>query len=525
MKNAVVEDLSGRYRTDTHRDGRGTARENGLPPRRLGLVRRAALSRWFRLVAILIICGAVIFAASSALPSRYSSVAWVRVTTALDATKGAKVDLIKDQRAAAQAFVAPRVSDDLRRRFGTRMSGVRSLVATAIIASPLIRIDVEASSAELAAQVANRASAFVVDDLRNRARMAAAAKAKAETSELVAISVRIDDLASQLTNVSVSNPDYPALKARLSAPTAEYGAVSIAAAADTLQARVKDGGLEVFAEATRPTVATFPNPLSWAIIGDLAIFLIALGALYGREELVGKFRTGSASESRRSGTTVLGVLPTTAGMFPAGIAPGAGTTADEVGLTLVHLLGRDGPAIVLIADAVDDAPETIAQRVARAVAESGVRVVFGVCRSISTPDGHEKIDEPSFSTPLTRTGDQPDTGQMLVLDTGIPVNELTTTRARSVLQRLFQFGDFLILAAPSPTVEPGTLTMTQFADASVLIAQQGVTRLRDAERAATRLRRVGGNLIGVLVDPADSTAPAPRAARYSPRSDVPATLA
>ena len=485
------------------------------------MVRRGVSSRWFRLVAILIICGGVIFAFSSALPSRYSSVAWVRVTTALDSTKGAKVDLIKDQRAAAQAFVAPRVSDDLRRRFGTRMSGVSSIIATAIIASPLISIDVEASSAELAAQVANRASAFVVDDLRNRARRVAAAKAKTETSDLVAISVRIDDLASQLTNVLVSNPAYPALKARLSAPIAEYGAVSTAAAADTLQARVKGGGLEVFAEATRPTVATFPNPVSWAIIGDFAILLIALGVLYGREELVGVFRNGSASESRRSGTTVLGVLPTTAGMFPAGTVPGAGTTADEIGLALVHLLGRTGPAIVLIADAVDDAPETIAQRVARAVAASGVRVVFAVCRSVSTPEDLDEMDVPRFSTPLTRAGDQPDTGQLLVLDTGFPVNELTTTRARSVLQRLFQFGDFLILAAPSPTVEPGTLTMTQFADASVLIAQQGVTRLRDAERAATRIRRVGGNLLGVLVAPVDPIAPAPHASPYSPMPVAP----
>ena len=101
----------------------------------------------------------------------------------------------------------------------------------------------------------------------------------------------------------------------------------------------------------------------------------------------------------------------------------------------------------------------------------------------------------------------------LVLVAGIPVNELTTARARSVLQRLFQFGDVLILAAPSPTVEPGTLKMTQFADVSVLTAHHGVTRLRDAERAATRLRRVGGNLLGVLVDP---VAPAQHASSKSP---------
>ena len=523
----MVEGFSGRYPPDTHRRGRRIAQAQDRPPRRLGVIRRAALSRWFRLVPVLIIAGAGIFAASSALPSRYSSVAWVRMATAIAPKRGTKFDLIKNQRAAVQAFVAPPVTADLQHRFGNRLGGVSSFVATGILASPLIRIDVEASSAELAAQVADRTTVFVVNDLQDRARAAAAARAKVETANLAARMARIDDLASQLTNVVVLNPAYPALEARLGAAIADYGAVSAAAAADTLQARIADGGLEVYAGATRPSAPTFPNPLIWSIIGDLAILLIALGVLHGREELVGRFRTGSASESRRSGTTVLGVLLTQAGTFPSGTAPGAGTTTDEIGLQLVHLLGRSGPAIVLIADAVDDAPETVAQRVAQAVAESGVRVVFAVCRSISTPEALAEMDAPRFSTPFARAGDQPDTGQMLVLDSGIPVNELTTTRARIVLQRLFEFGDFLVLAAPSPTVEPGTLTMTQFADVSVLIAQHGVTRLREVEQAGNRLRRVGGNLLGVLVTPVDPIAPVQHAVPYSPtpRSDVPATLA
>ena len=506
----MVESFSGRYPPHPQRPGRARASVVDDPVRRSRGRRPAWRSRAFRLVVILLICGALIFAASSALPKRYSSVAWVRVAPVVNATKRANGDLIKNQRAAVQAFMAPRLAAELKRRFSGQLADVRSLIATGILASPLIRIDVEASTASLATRVADRAVGFVVSDLQHRARAKAAAKSRVESSDLAALTVKINDLAPQLASILVADPTYPAVKARIDAATAEYSAAAAAAAADSLQARVADGGLEVFAPATRPTTPTFPSPVSWSIIGDFMILLIALGVLYGRDELGGRFVNGSASESRRSGTTVLGVLPTPAGTFPPGTVSGAGTTPDEIGLQLVHLLGRTGPAIVLIAGVVGAAPETIARQVAQAVAEAGVRVVFAVCRSISTPDDLGDGDVPKFSTPLALVSDRDHTHRMLVLDAGVPVNELTATRARSILQRLFEFGDVLVLAAPSPTVEPGTLTMTQFADASVLIAQHGVTRLRDAERAATRLRRVGGNLLGVLVDPGR---PKPSAAR------------
>ncbi len=434
------------------------------------------------------------------MPKSYSSVAWIRVANSIAVTKGTTVDLAKDQRAAVQAFVAPRLTTDLKKRFGARMDEVSSLVATGILASPLIRIDSEASTANLATQVADRAAVFVVNDLQSRARARAAANAKVEIASLADLTAKIDDLAAQLTPVLALSPSYPALKARLNAATVNFRDASSVAAADVLQARVADGGLEVYAEATRPTDPNFPNPVSWAIIGDLAILLVAVGVLYGREELVGRFLSGGASESRRSGTTVLGVLPTRAGVFPPGTAPGAGTTPDEIGLQLVHLLGRAGPRIVLISDAAGGAPQATASRVAQAVAQSGVRVVFAVCRSISTPGDRADTQAPDFSKFSSLDGPQDHDGRMLVLDDGIAVNELTAAHAQAVLRDLRNFGDYIVLATPSPSVEPGTLVLTQIADVSILIAHRRVTRLRDAERAATRLRRVGGNLLGTLVD-------------------------
>ena len=41
----------------------------------------------------------------------------------------------------------------------------------------------------------------------------------------------------------------------------------------------------------------------------------------------------------------------------------------------------------------------------------------------------------------------------------------------------------------------------ELADTTVLVAHHGSTKLRDAECAGTRLRRVGGSVFGVLIDP------------------------
>jgi len=81
--------------------------------------------------------------------------------------------------------------------------------------------------------------------------------------------------------------------------------------------------------------------------------------------------------------------------------------------------------------------------------------------------------------------------------------------------RLTEQCEYVVIAAQSPTVEPATLVLAELADATVMIAQHGETKLRDAERAGTRLRRVGGAVLGVLSDPAK---PGAASAAFVPRA-------
>ena len=212
---------------------------------------------------------------------------------------------------------------------------------------------------------------------------------------------------------------------------------------------------------------------------------------------------------------MLGVLPRANGVLPRGVVTGAGTTVDEIGLQLVHLLGRSKPNVVLLCGVDGPAPEVTARRIAQSIAESGARVVFAGCRGVADHKSDEEFEAPVPRARLSVVHEQQTGGRLRVLDDGIAVSELTVARARTVLRRLTEQCEYVVIAAQSPTVEPATLVLAELADATVMIAQHGETKLRDAERAGTRLRRVGGAVLGVVSDPAK---PGIASAAYVPRA-------
>jgi hypothetical protein len=484
-----------------------------------GGVMRVLRRRGLLLMGIFFISAGLIYAGSSQLPKRYASVAWIRVTDDtqnLFVKAGQSVDLTKEQRAVITTLESPKLSAALQKKFGSQFSDISSVAATGLEASPLIRIDSEASSPELAQHSADAAADFVVNYRGDKARAKLASRATVERDTAKNFEATLNDYANQLAQIpNTADPRRPALQTKLDAAKADFTTASTAANADTTASKTADGGLELYEPAIRPVDPAFPKPTSWAIIGGLAILLISVGVVYGREELVGRFRSGDSSESRRAGARVLGVLPTAGGALPRGVVTGAGATVDEVGLQLVHLLGRSKPNVVLLCGVDGAAPEATARRVAQAIAESGARVVFAACRGVSETVGADEFEAPVPRARLSVVHEQQTGGRLRVLDDGIAVNELTVARARTVLRRLTEQCEYVVIAAPSPTVEPSSLVLAELADATVMIAQHGVTKLRDAERAGTRLRRVGGAVLGVLVDPAK---PGPASAAYVTRA-------
>ncbi len=484
----------------------------------LGGVMRLLRRRGLLLLGIFAIAFALIYAGSSQLPKRYSSVAWIKVkdpSQNLFIKSGITVDLTKEQRAAILTLESPRLRAALQKSVGAKFNDIQDVSATGLEASPLIRVDTTASTPELAEKTANIVAQFAVGDRTTKAQkvlLTAAGVQQKSADELVS---KVTDLSRQLQGMPTTNAAYAQLSARLDSATAALRDASTQADTSRTQAGVVDGGMAIYEDATLPVDPDFPKPLSWSIIGGLALLLISIAVVYGREELAGRFRSGDASESRRAGTRVLGVVPTANGSIPRGVVTGAATTIDEVGLQLVHLLGRGKPNVVVLCGVDGPAPEGAARHLAQAIAESGARVVYAGCRGVAYSADDDAFEAPVPRARLSVVHEQQTGGRMRVLDDGISIGELTVARARTIMRRLTEQCEYVVIAAPSPTIEPATLVLAELADATVMVAEHGVTKLRDAERAATRLRRVGGAVLGVIVDPAR---PGPISATFVPRT-------
>ncbi len=474
---------------------------------------RVLRRRGLLLLGVFVVAFGVIYAGSSQLSKQYSSVAWVKINDSSENVfndLGKSVDVTKEQRAVIVSTETPRLRETLEKALGTkRFADVDAVVATGLEASPLIRIDASASTPQLAEASANIGADFVVADRAEKARKKFNKSAAANREQADTLKVAVTALQGDLDSVLPTSSGYPTLKAELDAKVGQLGITLSRAEQQTTDALTADGGVEVYEEATRPLDADFPKPMSWAILGGLAILLVAIAVVYGREELAGRFRSGDSSESRRAGARILGVLPGARGAVPRGVVTGAGATVDEVGLQLVHLLGRSKPNVVLLCGVDGPAPEGTARRIAQAIAESGARVVYAACRGVADVAGDDQFEAPVPRARLSVVHEQQTGGRLRVLDDGIAVSELTVARARTVLRRLTEQCEYVVIAGPSPTVEPATLVLAELSDATLMIAQHGVTKLRDAERAGTRLRRVGGAVLGVLSDPAKPGAASP----------------
>ena len=127
----------------------------------LGGVMRVLRRRGLLLLGIFVVSAGLIYVASSQLPKRYSSVAWIRVTDDtqnLFIKSGQSVDLAKEQRAVIQTLQSPRLRSSLEKALGKDFPDVSAVAATGLEASPLIRIDSEASTPLIAEHAANAAA-------------------------------------------------------------------------------------------------------------------------------------------------------------------------------------------------------------------------------------------------------------------------------------------------------------------------------------------------------------------------------
>ena len=172
-----------------------------------------------------------------------------------------------------------------------------------------------------------------------------------------------------------------------------------------------------------------------------------------------------------------------------GERPGRRGRSQEVSLQvlaarlLVATRSTPGRTIAL-ASAVEGPDSTgVTLRLAKAIAERGVRVCL--VGATSWPAG-TALDPSLTMIDLSQHG-----------ATGDP------DRVRSVLDKARASSAAVLLSAPGTLNSPETLLLAAEADAVVLLAQTGVTRMDDLLDATSALEEMGSTIIGVVLDGPD----------------------
>ncbi|MCL2091954.1 MAG: CpsD/CapB family tyrosine-protein kinase [Micrococcales bacterium] len=263
--------------------------------------------------------------------------------------------------------------------------------------------------------------------------------------------------------------------------------------------------------AVKATLSSVPRRVM-AVVGALLGAFLGVAAAVVRNALDTKLR--STASIGRIGETALGVLsdvgPNERASRETERLPVAGRTANAFTQSIRELRTAlqatmtytDGSMLVVTAVQPGVPGGFVTANLAASFALSGRRVIVvsGDLRqpsltSLLLPEGRPRPD-PSGTVP-TRV---PNLRVVLPLHTPLdPADYLATAQVRQRLDDLRASADLLVMDAPPVMVAADAAILSAYADATLVIAAEGSTRLNVVEEALTRLRAAGGRPLGVVV--------------------------
>ncbi len=420
-----------------------------------------------------------------------------------------------------QILTSESVADRAAEALGLGLSGRQLLgrvSAGAVGDTRVLRIAAVDIDPQRAADIANAfADAFITHRREEALERVVAAgttlRARLDTLELQRVEVEAD-----LAATDPQDPDYRGLVREQD--TIENQIAQMSAQLNILEGSdllIQDSGA-VIRQASAPGSPEFPDPVEDGIMGVFVGLLLGIGLAFARDYMDDGVRSDTQARVATGDRPVLGFVPVLENATKDGVLEllrdpaSPGSEAIRTLRTNLRFASRKGPLrTVLVSSPLSgDGKSTIAANLAIAVAQSGSRVIL-IDADLRRPSLHTRFGVTNgvgLSTVLTGQHELGETlmsvgvnGLRLVPAGVTPPNPAELLAgAQPVLTEAARVADMVIIDGPPLLAVADSLELAAIVDGVVMALAYGETRQRAIRESARRLRRVGGSLLGSVLN-------------------------
>lgn len=497
----------------------------------------------FRAYAWLLVVATVVFAAAAFIGSRFITPVYQATTTIL-IDEAASTDiadfnaLLTSERRArtyAQLLTEQPVLEGTIERLGLAVTveALRERVeARRVPDTQLIEIIVEHEDPAMAANIANTIVAVFTEQTE-------ALQASRYEDTKQSLLAQLADLERQIeeTNTSIDGlgdtPEDKQERDRLEALLVQYrqSYTNLLQSYEAIRISEAQAASNVIPvnPATPPEKPVRPNVLlNTAVAGFLGL-MMAVSLLFIRELLDNTIKTPD-DVTHHLGLPILGMIAhiearNNRELLVTASHPRAPTAeAFRTLRTNIQYASVDRPLrqIVVTSASPEDGKSTVASNLAVAIAQNNRRVTL-VEGDLRHPVVHRRMGVSNdlglaglFVGPTTNLNSvlQPSyvPGLSVLASGGTPPNPselLDSERARQIIEAISSQADIVIIDAPPVMAVADAVILSSHADGVLLVVRVGKTRIAACKQAVEQLRRVGANVIGVVLTSIDV-----RSARY-----------
>ncbi len=379
------------------------------------------------------------------------------------------------------------------------------------------------SRPDTAADVANAFAQEYITYREEEASTVQATVRETYSEQLTTIRNRLSEVRSDLVGASDAGATQLRLEEQLL--TQREDDVSVALLALDAERAGQQAGGEILRAATPPSTPAEPRPLQSAALGAVVGLMLGVAFAYGRDRLDDGIRDESLMRVALAGRPILGQIPesTDEGKGRVATLMAPWSPLSEAYRTLnsnIKFLAATeqvnarhlGKVILVSSAGPGEGKTSVSTNLAVAAARAGTRVIL-VDADLRNPSVAARfgLDLPTGLSdllaedlPLQPQLHSAGHDNLRILSAGsVPPNPaelLASPRTDRIIEELSQEGALVILDSAPVMRVADSLELVRNADLILLVAKQGVSRLRGYTSASERVRQVGGHLAGGVLN-------------------------